>query len=1060
MRFGLLGPLEIVDEAERPVDLRGPQPRLLLTMLLAAAGRVVSADAIIDAMWGDDPPAAAAGTVQSYISRLRRELDPDRTSGGHASRVLWEPPGYRLRVDDDELDFVRFERLAGEGRALLVDGRPDEAHRVLVDALALWRGPALGEYHDRDFARGVAARLDDRRLAALDDRIAADLALGRHAAIVGELFELVDAHPFQEVLRAHLATALYRAGRQADALRTVEDARRMLRDELGLDLSPQLRALEHAVLSHDASLDAPTVGQPSGITAVSPLHTAALAGTAATAVNTDMLVGRDAELRVLLTLLAEATNGTRVAILEGEPGIGKTRLAEELGREASRQGAAVLWGRALEGGASPAFWPWLPPLRSLVNGPASGTTIAPELATLLAPASAVAIAPEAAEVARHVLSESIVALLDASARGRQLVLVIDDIQWADVASLELLTTIPGRLIDAPLLIIATVRALEMGRHDALVDTLAALTRVPGTRRVALRGLSRDDTAALIEQATGDAADAATVEAIHERAEGNPFFTTELARLLASGVDGTDVPSGVRDVVHRRVSLLPPESAELLQVAAIIGRDIDIELLVATSGRDLDSCLDDLEPAMLQRLLLPAHDSPGSYRFAHALVREVLSSEISPLKKARLHLCVADALDDSDDNAEIVAEHLWQAVPIGVGRRAAAALERAGLVALRRFAYAAADDLLARAVQLHRPNTNSRDELEAELRAIMLRTSVQVALHGYPVVLGQRSLVRGQELAASLGRDTELLSLLWAEWAGFDLACEYRQADTMAVDLLGRFGASDDPHARVLGHLAYGISRWHRGDITESAAHLEAARAASVEIPHDSISWVIFDRDQVRLANAFAVYVHDLISAHDDADARYDAIIDSIPGDRYWEMIVCSFATSSALSCGDVDRVLRAGRRGIAADPDASYGLWSKSLRCFYGAALALGGDMDQGLPLLDEAWAAFTQAGMQTNGLTFLSSRAQALAQVGRLGEAAETLADARRQLNLTDERFAEPTLLLAEAVYAHATGNIDDAAERFAAAAALASRQGSFAIAAHIQRSAHTRGLVVDVAI
>ena len=258
-----------------------------------------------------------------------------------------------------------------------------------------------------------------------------------------------------------------------------------------------------------------------------------------------------------------------------------------------------------------------------------------------------------------------------------MVLVLDDLQWADVESLELLTSMVGRLADTPLLIVGSVRELEVGRNDTVVSTLAVLTRSTGARRLRLRGLASDATDALVVQTAGDALDPAAAASIHARAEGNPFFATELARLLAGGhgLPTGDVPSGVRDVVRQRLGLLPPRTAELLNVAAVIGRYVDLRLLAAASGRDLDSCLDDLEPAIVHRLLVDVPDHPV-YRFAHALVREVVVDDVSSLRRARLHLKVADALDDVDDHAEIRAEHLWQAVPIGVAGRAAAALERA------------------------------------------------------------------------------------------------------------------------------------------------------------------------------------------------------------------------------------------------------------------------------------------------------------------------------------------------------------------------------------------------
>src|SRR5262245_46860875 len=259
MEFRLLGNLEVVLDG-RPVDVGGTQPRTVLAMLLVAGGRVVPAESIIEALWGVHPPDSAAGTLQSYVSRLRKALVPAGPRGEAAKVLAWEPPGYKLVVGPDALDTHRFEALAEQGRDLLLAGDPEGAHARLADALALWRGPALLEFAHLDFAWGFAAKLEEQRLIATEDRIDADLRLGRHAAVVGELGELVAAHPLREQLRHHLAVALYRPGRQAEALRILDDARRTLRNQLGIDPGRPLVQLETAILNQDPSLDLPQPG--------------------------------------------------------------------------------------------------------------------------------------------------------------------------------------------------------------------------------------------------------------------------------------------------------------------------------------------------------------------------------------------------------------------------------------------------------------------------------------------------------------------------------------------------------------------------------------------------------------------------------------------------------------------------------------------------------------------------------------------------------------------------------------------------------------------------------
>ena len=237
MEFRLLGPLEVLGDDGVPVPLGGRRPRALLARLLLEPNAVVSTDRLMDAVWGESPPASAQSALQVHVHAVRQALG--------AERIETRPPGYRLRVEPDELDVERFHALVARGDAA-----------ALAEALSLWRGPALADLADEAFARADAARLDDARLAALEARIDADLEAGRHDVLTGELEGLAATHPHRERFHAQRMIALYRAGRQADALAAYQDARSAL-DELGLEPSGDLRALEQRILRQDASLDVP-----------------------------------------------------------------------------------------------------------------------------------------------------------------------------------------------------------------------------------------------------------------------------------------------------------------------------------------------------------------------------------------------------------------------------------------------------------------------------------------------------------------------------------------------------------------------------------------------------------------------------------------------------------------------------------------------------------------------------------------------------------------------------------------------------------------------------------
>jgi YVTN family beta-propeller protein len=248
LEFRILGPLVVLD-SDQPIGLGGARQRAVLAILLLHRGEAVSVDRIVDLMWGERPPATAVKTVQVYVSHLRSALVEDV--------VVSSSGGYALAVDPEHIDALRFERLVDEGRVALSADDPARAAERLRSALALWRGPVLGDLAYERFAQDAAARLEEVRLGAIEDRIEADLQLGRHVELVPELERLVHEHPLRERLRAQHMLALYRSGRQADALESFRDARRLLIDELGLEPGREMRELEEAILAQDLALDQP-----------------------------------------------------------------------------------------------------------------------------------------------------------------------------------------------------------------------------------------------------------------------------------------------------------------------------------------------------------------------------------------------------------------------------------------------------------------------------------------------------------------------------------------------------------------------------------------------------------------------------------------------------------------------------------------------------------------------------------------------------------------------------------------------------------------------------------
>jgi len=255
LAFGLLGPLQ-VEVRGRPVELPGSRTKAVLAILLTNANHVVSADRLIDELWDGQPTPGATTTLQGYVSDLRRALTD---ALGEPAPVVTRRPGYLVRVEPEQLDVLRFERLVAEARAT---GRQESAGgpsqhraRLLREALEIWRGPALADFVGEGFARPVAARLEEARLWALEERVEAELGTGCHGELVTELGTLTEENPLRERLWGQLMLALYRCGRQAEALRTYQTLRRHLGDELAIEPSPALQRLEHAILTQHPSLE-------------------------------------------------------------------------------------------------------------------------------------------------------------------------------------------------------------------------------------------------------------------------------------------------------------------------------------------------------------------------------------------------------------------------------------------------------------------------------------------------------------------------------------------------------------------------------------------------------------------------------------------------------------------------------------------------------------------------------------------------------------------------------------------------------------------------------------
>lgn len=690
MHFRVLGPLE-VQAGDTLLALGGAKQRALLAVLLLNANEVVSSDRLIDQLWGEEPPSTAPKALQVAVSRLRRALEPERSSGQTDGVLVTRPPGYELRVERGQLDLHRFEDRMAVGRTALGAGDAVVAAAEVDEALALWRGAPLGDLAYEASLQADIARLEELRIAALEDRVAANLLLGRHAELVAELEALIRNHPMREGLREQLMLALYRSGRQADALAAYQEARRMLVEDLGVEPGRRLREVHQQILTQDPVLDQPA------------------ADTETRAPARGLFVGRERELAALAAALDDALAGRgRLVLIAGEPGIGKTRLADELVRDAEARGARVLIGRCWEAGGAPAYWPWVQSLRTYIRetepealraqlgaGASDLARLLPELREIF-PGLQEPVAPES-EGARFRLFEAVSAFLHNAARVRPLVLTLDDLHAADEPSLLLLRLVVRQMADSRLLLVCPYRDIDPALGDPLSAALAGLVREPQATQLQLAGLREVDVANYIELSTGIEPAPELAKAIRDETEGNPFFFGGVVQLLADDDCLTEaganlrIPPEVRAVIGERVGRLPESCRSLLVPAAVIGREFGLDALAAVSERSRAEVLNVLHAAMTERVVDEVPGTPGQLRFGHALIRDTIYDGLTPARRFQLHLRAGEALEalyssDLEPHLAELAHHFIAAAPAGLTDKAAEYARRAGDRAAAQSAY--------------------------------------------------------------------------------------------------------------------------------------------------------------------------------------------------------------------------------------------------------------------------------------------------------------------------------------------------------------------------------------
>ncbi len=883
-----------------------------------------------------------------------------------------------------------------------MEQRPDVALERYVEALASWQGSAGDEAAAGSGAVSVFTALDHEFIGACVAATRLAVRQGRVAQLLPPLHLAARMAPLDEHVQASLMSALAAAGQRAEALALFRTVRARLADEIGADPGPALLAARREVLA--------TVPEREVRLRPGPVP----------------LVGRDRELAVLRRVLAA---GAGVVVVEGEPGVGKTRLLVEACAEAEQRGALVLWGHCLQGDGAPSMWPWLQVISAALESlPAAARAgwRAGELGRLVEPDPGVAGVADSGT--RFRLFEQAVALIGRVAAGRPVVLVVDDLQWADVASLELFRHLTERLPGGTV-VVGALRDRAPAPGSELATTLASASRSAVHRRIGLRPFGVDDVAELIRRESGRDPDADVVRAIHARTAGNVFFVRELSRLVAAnGVLGDGVPSSVRDVVRGRIADLAGDALGLLQVAALIGRDIDLVLLAKAVRLEMPQCIEGLEPLEELGLLEPLPGHPCAVRFSHDLVRESVADLTPQRRLTRLHLRVADALErtspDDDSTAERLAHHLRAAGPLADPARTVDALVRAGRSAGNKSALDAASRQLRSAAQIAR----TAGLAERELTALAMLTAVDGMRAGY-VGSAPEVLERAENLARDLGHERQATDFLFSRWASHGQGLRLDRSGPLARRLLVQGEASADPIVRAYGLHAWGIHQWAVGDIGQAYRYL----IRSTSTMRDDL--VRRDDDPLRhdlqsLSPLMLALMTGLRGDVVHARAMFDRLETAAGDDRYAVTVWSAFAVTLAAQAGDPEWALGAAERGIALDPQFSFGFfgsYQRLARCWARAMASHdpAGAAEEAQLIID---ATLSDPPRSVLG-TWCGLLGEMWLAADRLDEAAQALDQARVVLDTYGERDGEGLLLLLRARLLRAQGaplaDVRAAAER-----------------------------------
>jgi DNA-binding SARP family transcriptional activator/tetratricopeptide (TPR) repeat protein len=1025
----LLGPVSAEADGVR-LRLGSRKQRAVFALLALQVNRPVALDRLVDELWHDEPPAQATLSLQSYISRLRRTISDtqpqeqsedhsedraeDRAEDRSAPRILTRPPGWALMMPAEHVDAVRFVELAREGSSLLEDAEVASGAVRLREALALWSGDALADLDDMPFAVGEKARLQDLRVSAIESLLWAELDLGRPGEVVEMARHAVSENPYRERAWCALMLALYRLGRQSEALAAARDLREILADGLGLHPSPEARLLQEEILTQDPALDHQAhvrlhLAHPGLLEAVCEPEVSVATG----------FVGRHDVSEALDRVAMDSTSGRgRFVVVDGPAGMGKSAVLHELTAKVRASGGLVLRGGGISAGASPALWPWVSILRQLVAADPGVTEAArtggsAAALALLDPSVAtnpqsegITSAPEPV-LARTRLYRAVVDLLGQAHRARPLALLVDDAHWLDPDTLGLLALAADELVPQGVVVAVALRADEVPEVSDQIDAVAARHHA---RTVSLRltGLTTADVEELIRSTNPEAAHGLLAPTFVARTGGNPFFVTELLRLLTSerSLDVASVetvlPHEVRDVLRRRIDRLPDRTQSLLNVVALLNRPAKVPLLAGVTGLSDEAALDDAEAALASSLLIEDPASSG-FLLSHDLVRQTLEETLSVNRLARMHARIAEVMQAEERQSPSMLPE----VVVEIARHLVLAESVVGANAAIPYLIAVADDARSRAA-FHLAERALRTALELSARVAdpARRTVLQFELRTRLVL--QSNVISGSPDSRIFGQDDEpidqgAISLAETDplaWWGAQVVRLVEGRSGQALELAEQALARVLPdsikamvlHVAAICHFATGRFESADQQFGRSEELAEQVRQRTLDTPDP---WLVPLRASTpTLRSLNAVLVEDWAGA----ETHLNRARDRARSDPNELVVVEHFAGWEAAVCGDAGTAMHHASAALELARQLGDSPYLRLSRIVVGWATAMNGD-ERGADTARAAYAECKALSLRFLSPVHLLLCAEACAHHSRLQDARALVLESRSMAKLTGER-------------------------------------------------------------